>query len=202
MFNRAPFFWIFLFSLIGFLLLPGCPGEQTGTRYDEVDLAKTGPGPTEQQLEDSGFFSVDRSIIQILNDFEKPLNYFPIINSEDGEYGNGGRFYRVGVEGPFSGRVITRDAAGRILAESIFHKGIPHGPHRKFYENGEKAAEIIFDQGTISGVQSKWWTNGKIKKEEYWSGGQYYGSRSWDEGGRLIRQIYMPKETASLPREN
>jgi len=187
-----------LFSLIGFLLLPGCPGEETGTRYEDSGKAT----PTEPQLQGSGFFSLDRTIIQILNDFEKPLNYFPIINSEDGEYGEGGRFYRVGVEGPFSGRVITRDAAGHILAESIFHKGIPHGPHRKFYENGEKAAEIIFDQGTISGVQSKWWTNGKIKKEEYWSGGQYYGSRSWDEGGRLIRQIYMPKETASLPREN
>ena len=198
MFNRAPFFWIFLFSLIGFLLLPGCPGEETGTRYEDSGKAT----PTEPQLQGSGFFSLDRTIIQILNDFEKPLNYFPIINSEDGEYGEGGRFYRVGVEGPFSGRVITRDAAGHILAESIFHKGIPHGPHRKFYENGEKAAEIIFDQGTISGVQSKWWENGQIKEEEYWSGGQYYGSRLWDEGGRLIRQVYMPKETASLPREN
>ena len=198
MFNRAPFFWIFLFSLIGFLLLPGCPGEETGTRYEDSGKAT----PTEPQLQGSGFFSLDRTIIQILNDFEKPLNYFPIINSEDGEYGEGGRFYRVGVEGPFSGRVITRDATGRILTESIFHKGIPHGPHRKFYENGEKAAEIIFDQGTISGVQSKWWENGQIKEEEYWSGGQYYGSRLWDEGGRLIRQVYMPKETASLPREN
>lgn len=187
-----------MFSLIGFLLLPGCPGEETGTRYEDSGKAT----PTEPQFQGSGFFSLDRTIIQILNDFEKPLNYFPIINSEDGEYGEGGRFYRVGVEGPFSGRVITRDAAGHILAESIFHKGIPHGPHRKFYENGEKAAEIIFDQGTISSVQSKWWENGQIKEEEYWSGGQYYGSRLWDEGGRLIRQVYMPKETASLPREN
>lgn len=177
--------------------MPGCPGEQEDSRNEEVGLAKV--SPYAPQLKDSGFFSQDRSIIQILNDFEKPLNYFPIINSADGEYGAGGRFYRHGVEGPFSGRVITRDASDRIMAESIFHKGIPHGPHRKFYENGEKSAEIIFDQGTISGVQSKWWRSGKIKEEEYWSGGQYFGSRSWDEGGRLIRQIYMPQETASLP---
>ena len=163
-----------------------------------MGLAKV--SPYAPQLKDSGFFSQDRSIIQILNDFEKPLNYYPIINSDDGQYGEGDRFYRTGVKGPFSGRVITRGAAGRILAESIFHKGIPHGPHRKFYENGEKAAEVIFDRGTISGVQSKWWANGGIKEEEYWSGGQYYGSRTWDEGGRVIRQVYMSKETATLPR--
>ena len=141
------------------------------------------------------FHSADRSLIQLFNDFEKPITFYPVIVSTDGEYRQDNLFYRKGVNTPFSGKVVEYHKGGKKKSESIFYRGVPHGPQRTFYQNKIKSSEIIYDLGIMSGVHSKWWSNGKIKEEEYWSGGEYFGGKTWDGTGRLIRQIRVPKKT-------
>ena len=81
----------------------------------------------------------------------------------------------------FQGKVVEYHKGGKKKSESIFYRGVPHGPQRTFYQNKIKSSEIIYDLGIMSGVHSKWWSNGKIKEEEYWSGGEYFGGKTWDD---------------------
>jgi hypothetical protein len=141
------------------------------------------------------FHSADRSLIQLLSDFEKPISFYPVISSTDGEYRQDDLFYRHGINTPYSGKVVAYDNEGQINSESIFYKGMPHGPQRTYYSSKIKSSERIYDRGIMIGIHSKWWSNGKIKEEEYWSGGEYFGGKTWDNTGRLIRQIRVPKKT-------
>ena len=77
--------------------------------------------------------------------------------------------------------------------ESYYLEGLPHGQQLRRFENGNPALEAIFDNGVLSGVKSKWWENGNIREEEYWSEGEFFGRRLWDESGRMIREELVPK---------
>ena len=37
-------------------------------------------------------------------------------------------------------------------------------------------------------------TVGKIREEEYWSEGEFFGRRLWDQEGRMIREELVPQE--------
>jgi hypothetical protein len=139
--------------------------------------------------ESGAFQSHDRSLIQLLNDFEKPLSFYPVIDLSEGEFRDDDLFYRRGMTSPFSGKAVLYNSQKQILSESIFHHGLPHGPQRTYFSNRTKSSETIYDQGVMSGIHSKWWSNGKLKQEEYWSKGNYFGGKSWDNTGRLIKQV-------------
>ena len=32
------------------------------------------------------------------------------------------------------------------------------------------------------------WENGQIREEEYWDGGNYRGSKNWDDNGRVVKE--------------
>ena len=180
-----------------FLILCGCTSDQAmegDSREKQVDVDKLEIGWTAT----GEFNSADRSLIQIFNDFDKPISFYPVISSTAGEYKEDDLFYRKGVSRPFSGKVLNHGANNNLLSELMFYRGVPHGPHRKFFINGAKAAEAIYDHGVMCGVHYKWWENGKVKEMEFWSGGQYYGLKQWDEQGRLLRQIRLPMEISQV----
>lgn len=183
-----------------FLILCGCTSDQAmegDSREKQIHVDKSEIGWTAT----GEFISADRSLIQIFNDFDKPISFYPVISSREGEYKEDDVFYRKGVSRPFSGKVITLSDQKKLLSELIFYKGVPHGPHRKFFINGATASETIYDHGVMCGVHSKWWENGRLKELEYWSGGQYYGSKQWDKQGRLLRQIRLPMEISHVVRD-
>lgn len=170
-----------------FVLHFGCTVERdSGTGTNLEILQKE----AEFGWSESGKFkSYDRSLIQLLNDFEKPLSFYPVIDLSEGEFRDDDLFYRRGMITPFSGKAVLYNSEKQILSESIFHHGLPHGPQRTYFSNTIKSSETIYDEGVMSGIHSKWWSNGKLKEEEYWSQGNYFGGKSWDDAGRLIKQV-------------
>ena len=125
---------------------------------------------------------------KILNEFEKPLHTYPLIEHTMAEYGKDGLLYRKGVNGPFSGRMIHSDQAGNSILEASFLDGRPHGRQIRKNEGGLVLMEAWMDRGVLSGVKTKWWENGKVHEEEYWENGSYQGRSVWDESGRLLKQ--------------
>jgi hypothetical protein len=125
---------------------------------------------------------------KILNEFEKPLHTYPLIEHTMAEYGKDGLLYRKGVNGPFSGRMIHSDQAGNFILEASFLDGRPHGRQIRKNEGGLVLMEAWMDRGVLSGVKTKWWENGKVREEEYWENGSYQGRSVWDESGRLLKQ--------------
>jgi hypothetical protein len=125
---------------------------------------------------------------KILNEFEKPLHTYPLIEHTMAEYGKDGLLYRKGVSGPFSGRMIHSDQAGNSILEASFLDGRPHGRQIRKNEGGLVLMEAWMDRGVLSGVKTKWWENGKVHEKEYWEDGSYQGRSIWDESGRLLRQ--------------
>jgi len=170
-----------------FILHFGCTTEMVMDAGTNLETLQKKP---EFGWSKSGEFqSHDRSLIQLLNDFEKPLRFYPVIDLSEGEFRADNLFYRRGMTTPFSGKAVFCNSEEQILSESIFYHGLPHGPQRTYFSNGVKSSETVYDNGIMSGVHSKWWSNGKIKEEKYWSGGHYFGEKSWDDAGRLIRQV-------------
>jgi hypothetical protein len=125
---------------------------------------------------------------KILNEFEKPLHTYPLIEHTMAEYGKDGLLYRKGVNVPFSGRMIHSDQAGNSILEASFLDGRPHGRQIRKNEGGLVLMEAWMDRGVLSGVKTKWWKNGKVHEEEYWENGSYQGRSVWDESGRLLKQ--------------
>ena len=125
---------------------------------------------------------------KILNDFEKPLHTYPLIEHTMAEYAKDGLLYRKGVNGPFSGRMVHSDQAGNFILEASFLDGRPHGRQIRKNEGGLVIMEAWMDRGVLSGVKTKWWENGKVHEEEYWENGSYQGRSVWDKSGRLLKQ--------------
>jgi hypothetical protein len=170
-----------------FVLHSGCTVERDIDAGANLEILQK---ETEFGWSESGAFqSHDRSLIQLLNDFEKPLSFYPVIDLSEGEFRDDDLFYRRGMTTPFSGKAVLYNSEKQILSESIFRHGLPHGPQRTYFSNTIKSSETIYDQGVMSGIHSKWWSNGKLKEEEYWSKGNYFGGKSWDNTGRLIKQV-------------
>ena len=89
-----------------FLILCSCSSDHVmegdgREKQDDVDKLEIGWTATGE------FNSADRSLIQIFNDFDKPISFYPVISSTEGEYKEDDVFYRKGVSRPFSGKVIT-----------------------------------------------------------------------------------------------
>ena len=125
---------------------------------------------------------------KILNEFEKPLHTYPLLDHTMAEYGKDGLLYRKGVGGPFSGRMTHSDQSGNSILEASFLDGRPHGRQTRKNKDGLVMMEAWMDRGVLSGVKTKWWENGKVHEEEYWENGSYQGRSVWDESGRLLKQ--------------
>jgi antitoxin component YwqK of YwqJK toxin-antitoxin module len=126
--------------------------------------------------------------VQLLKDFAKPLQSYPLVESSKTRYKNDGLLYRKGIPTPFSGRLFERNSLGISTLEASFLDGQPHGQQVRRYPNGAISMEAVFDRGVLTGIKTRWWKNGQIREEEYWDGGNYRGKKSWDDNGRVIKE--------------
>ena len=149
--------------------------------YDNFSTQKTKITPEESSV---------KTVIKekLLEDFEKPLYSYPLINSSSAIYGKDGLLYRKGIDIPFSGRLVDISDAGICLLEVSFLDGQPHGQQIRKNDDGIVLMEAFFSHGSLVGIKTKWWPSGMIKEEEYWDSGEYQGRRLWDENGRLIKE--------------
>ena len=174
------------------LFFTGC--ENVDESEKEKNRILTDPSISGSTIEEKlRFQSNDRSREEIIKDFPKPVNTYPLIDRSEIEVRNGGIIHRKEIDRPFTGRIFERYPDGSIALESYYLEGLPHGQQLRRFENGNPALEAIFDNGVLSGVKSKWWENGNIREEEYWSEGEFFGRRLWDENGRMIREELVPK---------
>jgi len=125
---------------------------------------------------------------KILNEFEKPLHTYPLLDHTMVEYGKDGLLYRKGVDGPFSGRMIHMGQGGDSILEASFLDGRPHGAQIRKNKDGRVIMEAWMDRGVLTGVKTKWWDDGRVREEEYWENGSYRGRSIWDESGRLVKE--------------
>ena len=70
--------------------------------------------------ESGAFQSHDRSLIQLLNDFEKPLSFYPVIDLSEGAFRDDDLFYRRGMTTPYLCKAVLYNSEKQILSESIF----------------------------------------------------------------------------------
>ena len=181
--------WILLLALF----FSSCSDDKVIPIDFPSDVSDSNSSNTDFEVEPR-FRSNDRTEEEIVNDFPKPVETYPLIEKEDVEILNGGILYRKNIDRPFTGRMLEKYDDGSIALESSYLDGLPHGQQLRRFENGKPALEAIFDQGVLSGVKTKWWENGKIREEEYWSGGEFFGRRLWDQEGRMIREELVPQE--------
>ena len=73
---------------------------------------------------------------QLLKDFAKPLQSYPLVESSKTRYKNDGLLYRKGIPTPFSGRLFERNSLGISTLEASFLEGQPHGQKVRRYPNG------------------------------------------------------------------
>ena len=125
---------------------------------------------------------------KILNEFEKRLHTYPLLDHTMVEYGKDGLLYRKGVDGPFSGRMIHMGQGGDSILEASFLDGRPHGAQIRKNKDGRVIMEAWMDRGVLTGVKTKWWDDGRVREEEYWENGSYRGRSNWDESGRLVKE--------------
>ena len=95
------------------------------------------------------FQSNDRSQEEIIKDFPKPVNTYPLIDRSEIEVRNGGIIHRKEIDRPFTGRIL-KGIHGSIALESYYLEGLPHGQQLRRFENGNPALEAIFDNGVLS----------------------------------------------------
>ena len=97
--------------------------------YDNFSIQKTKIAPQDPSV---------KTIIKekLLEDFEKPLYSYPLINSSSAIYGNDGLLYRKGIDIPFSGRLVDISDSGICLLEVSFLDGQPHGQQIRKNDDG------------------------------------------------------------------
>ena len=180
--------------LIATICLGGCGVDEIKEDKKEVKLPELELSANQNGTVDERFFSKDRKVEQILEDFEKPLMSYPKIWQEEAVIKKNGRLYRKGLlDEPFTGTVVESFPDGSISLETSYYRGLPHGQQNRKFPSGNPALQANFDQGVLVGVKSRWWPSGFLREEAYWSEGKYIGRRLWDRTGRLIKEEVIPQ---------
>ena len=131
------------------LFFTGC--ENVDESLKEKNTILTDPSISGSTIEEKlRFQSNDRSQEEIIKDFPKPVNTYPLIDRSEIEVRNGGIIHRKEIDRPFTGRIFERYPDGSIALESYYLEGLPHGQQLRRFENGNPALEAIFDNGVLS----------------------------------------------------
>lgn len=86
----------------------------------------------------------------------------------------------------FTGEVVHRDSAGRVIAEISYVEGVPSGPQAEWYSDGTKKNEGQATFGLAVGDWRKWHPNGQLAEHSVFSPqGRRTHRRRWDKDGNL-----------------
>ncbi len=176
-------------------LVVSCNNQETTRDIEDknIDSEKNKTNPNRDMVGDPDGFTNNFIVAELNKLFKKPLDSYPLLNSEMINFGKSGLVYRIGLEEPFTGRLEDKSTDGVIRFQASFLEGLPHGRHLRWSEKGILSMETIFNQGKLDGVKKKWWPSGVLKEQEYWQGGVYRGRTIWDEKGRQIKQEWAKK---------
>ncbi|PJZ70499.1 hypothetical protein CH373_05360 [Leptospira perolatii] len=87
---------------------------------------------------------------------------------------------------PFTGILVSRLDAIRVIRETPYEKGILHGVEREIFENGNLSAERTYSQGWKTGVHRGWFPSGARRFHHEYKYNQYDGEAwEWYESGAL-----------------
>jgi hypothetical protein len=79
------------------------------------------------------------------------------------------------------------------LREEVHYRGnVPHGPWRRWHENGKLAEEYWLEDGAYTnGVMRKWDENGVLRSEVPWLRGKQVGRMSiYGPDGKVVSRVY------------
>ena len=84
----------------------------------------------------------------------------------------GDKWFKENDDKPFTGIVfdMSKETGNKIL-ESKYVKGLPHGNHIEWYNNGKKKVEGKYKSGMMNGYWEFYFDNGNIKVEGSYSNG-------------------------------
>lgn len=134
----------------------------------------------------------------------------PAATWQDTYRGTDGLLYLRSTDQPFSGVVVSKYADGVTRARTPYVRGIPHGTHRSWHENGRLASMIDYSEGQRKNRWTRWYPNGHMQENikvshgkvlavaNYYSTGELciLSTFDWDE--KIIRQIVYDKEQRVL----
>ena len=94
--------------------------------------------------------------------------------------------YQADAEEPFEGTAEMRDAAGQVLYEANYRKGLLHGKFVSFYDGGAKESEGMMKEGQLHGKVAYYYPDGKKKSRYEYVKGKATSRQNWDELGKEI----------------
>lgn len=79
------------------------------------------------------------------------------------------------------------------LAETISYlRGIRHGTHKKWFNNGVLSYEAQYQNGILEGKIKSWWPTGKIRSESLFIKGVPNGTqKQWYRSGHIFKEINL-----------
>ena len=98
----------------------------------------------------------------------------------------GGKKFKQDDDKPFTGIVfdLSKETGNKIL-ESKYVKGLPHGKHVEWYNDGKKKVEGIYKSGMMNDYWTFYYENGNVKCE---------GSYENGNGEEIDRELGNPKD--------
>jgi antitoxin component YwqK of YwqJK toxin-antitoxin module len=75
------------------------------------------------------------------------------------------------------------------------------GTHKRFYENGDRAAEENYRAGKLHGTSKSWWDNGRQEEVAEYEDGKVSARKNWDRDGKLtVDEEYEADGSRKLKR--
>jgi antitoxin component YwqK of YwqJK toxin-antitoxin module len=89
---------------------------------------------------------------------------------------------------PFTGVGYENRPDGTLWGEQAFSIGLPDGPSRTWYENGQLKSETNYKLALADGSSREWYSSGQLKSQTLLELGIALERRKWDETGAVTEQ--------------
>jgi len=101
---------------------------------------------------------------------------------------------------PFTGVAYQLRDDGSVWAEQTLLHGVPDGPTRSWYPNGQLKTETNYKLGWGDGVSREWYPDGRLKSYDLIECGISIECKGWDEAGALIDDYHIDPASGQFSR--